>query len=284
MAIEAYLDESGIHSGSLMCAISGYFGGPGKWRKFEADWRSTLTCHKVPLHEFHAKDLYPKRKGWFKHHWDGDHNALLNDLASAIMNHPKVHPLSVGILVEDFNSFPIEARRYFTGAGMRGGKVIDDGCPSKWYFVPFQRCVHTVCEYAPVGGRAHFFFGIDRPFYGYASKLFEQMANSPRRGKLDEWKDRIGNAFAPMAKETPHLQAADLLANLTYNHMLDAGENLGKVFPPPLLAKCIENRRSIDDFFFLTKSNLQSTYDMAMGGSTHPDSTVPGMFKVKKYG
>jgi hypothetical protein len=272
MAIEGYFDESGIHDGSVMCVVAGYFGGPGRWGKLEDDWRNVLAQFHVPLDQFHAKDLFPKRKGWFLHHWDGDHEGLLNALADTIQAHPKIAPISVGILVNDFNSFPIEARRYFTGATMRDGKVVDDGCPSKWYFVPFQWCVVHVCEYAPVGGRAHFFFGIDRPFYGYASKLFEQMANGPRRGKADEWKDRLGTPFAPKAKETPQLQAADFLATLTYNHMLDAGDQLGKIGPSLLLEKCIANRRSIGDFFFMTKDNLTASYAKAVECSVNPNA------------
>jgi hypothetical protein len=272
MAIEGFLDESGIHDGSLMCAVAGYFGGPGKWKRFELDWRRMLKQFGVPLEEFHAKDLFPKAAGWFKHHWSGDHAEFLNAIAGTIASHPKITPMSVGIVVNDFNSFPIEARRYFTGATLRNGKVIDDGCPSKWYFCPFQWCVVRICEYAPVGGKAHFFFGIDRPFYGYASKLFEQMENGPRRGKVDNWKDRLGTPFAPRAKETPQLQAADFLANLTYHHMLDAGDRLGTIEPPPLLAKCIENRRTIQDFFFMTKANLQDSWSKAVECSVHPES------------
>jgi hypothetical protein len=270
MAIEAYFDESGIHDGSLMCVVAGYFGGHGKWKDLEKDWRATLAKFKVPLDQFHAKDLFPKRKGWFLHHWNGDHKALLDELAYVIKSHPKIAPMSVGIVVADFNSCSLEARRYFTGATVRQAKVVEDGCPSKWYFVPFQWCIVHTCEYAPVGGRAHFMFGVDRPFYGYATKLFEQMANGPRRGKVDEWKDRLGNAIAPLAKETPQLQAADFLANLTYNHMLSAGDQLGKIGPSPLLQRCIANMRSTQDFFFMTKENLSESYAKALECSRNP--------------
>lgn len=264
MAIEGYLDESGIHEGSLACVVAGYFGGQGKWKKFERDWRQVLKTFRVPLDRFHAKKLFPKKRGWFDEEWEGDNVALLNALADTIMGHPKITPISVGIMVDAFNSLPIDARRYLTGATMRDGKVIDQGCPGKWYFTPFQWCVFKVCDYATVGSRAHFFFGIDRSFYGYASQLFKQMVDSPRRGEIDAWKDRIGTPFNPRAAETPQLQAADLLANLTYHHMIDNGEQLGTTPPSRLLAKCIENRRTIEDFFFMTKANLQEGFDKAV--------------------
>jgi hypothetical protein len=281
MAIQGYLDESGIHDGSLMCVVAGYFGGSGQWKRFETDWRQLLDRFGIPVEQFHAKDLFPRATGWFQHHWTGDHRKFLNAIADTIASHPKVAPMSVGILVNDFNSFSIEARRYFTGATMRNGEVIDDGCPSKWYFVPFQWCVVHICEYAPVGGRAHFFFGIDRTFYGYASKLFEQMLNGPRRGRVDEWKDRLGTMFAPKAKETPQLQAADFLANLTYHHMLDAGDKLGTVAPSPLLARCIQNKRTDHDFFFMTKANLRDSFDKAIECSRDPQLLKKYMRQVK---
>jgi hypothetical protein len=263
--IDAYIDESGIHDGALICVIAGYFGGRGKWRKFEADWKRLLKRFDVPMEEFHAKDLFPVARGWFRHHWNGDHSGFMEAVADTIASHPKITPVSAGILVNDFRGFPLEMRRYFTGATLRNGKkVIGTGCPNKPYFVPFQRLIINVCEYAPVGGRAHFFFGLDRPFYEYASVLFKQISDSPRRGPEFEWKDRLGDPSYPLAKETPQLQAADFLANLTYHHMLDVGDQIGIALPSPLLAKCIANKRSDEDFFFMNKRNLQVSWDMAV--------------------
>lgn len=261
--LDAYLDESGIHDGAAVCVIAGYFGGPGKWRKFAIDWRNILADFKVPMGEFHAKDLFPIAKGWFRHHWKGDHPAFLNAIADTIAKHPKITPVAAGVVIDDFNSFSLDHRRYFTGGTMRDGEIIASGCPSKPYFVLFQRCVIEICDYAPVGGRAHFFFGIDRTFHGYASKLFEEMANGPRRGRGYEWKERLGGMTSPFAKETPQLQAADFLAHLTYQHMLDAGNALGTVPASPLLAKCLSNKRRDEDLFFMTKENLQASLDMA---------------------
>ncbi len=263
--IEAYIDESGIHDGALICVVAGYFGGRGRWKKFEADWKRLLRQFDVPMEEFHAKDLYPAARGWFRHHWNGDHSGFLGAIGDTIASHPKIAPISVGIVVNDFNQFPLDMRRYFTGATLRTGKrVIGTGCPNKPYFVPFQRLIINVCDYAPVGGKAHFFFGLDRPFYEYATVLFKQIADSPRRGPGFEWKDRLGEPSYPLAKETAQLQAADFLANLTYHHMLDAGDNIGTVPPSPLLAKCIANKRSDEDFFFENKRTLQVGWDMAV--------------------
>jgi hypothetical protein len=85
------------------------------------------------------------------------------------------------------------------------------GCPGKPYFVPFQRCLMRICDYTKDGTRVHFFFGLDRPFAGYAESLYKRI-------KLSEslsWKLQLGDPSFPLAKETPALQAADFLVNLT---------------------------------------------------------------------
>ena len=40
--LQAYLDESGIHEGAHVCIVGGYFGGPGQWSKFGAEWKRVL--------------------------------------------------------------------------------------------------------------------------------------------------------------------------------------------------------------------------------------------------
>src|SRR5271165_431549 len=76
--LDAYLDESGIHDGAAICAIAGYFGGRGQWRKFESDWKCLLHNFGVPMGKFHAKDLFPQPRGFFLHHWDSSrHPAFL---------------------------------------------------------------------------------------------------------------------------------------------------------------------------------------------------------------
>jgi hypothetical protein len=262
--LHAYLDESGIHDGAAACVIAGYFGGRGQWRKFEADWCKMLKHFNVPMEEFHAKDIFPKAKGFFHpSKWSGDHQVFLSAIADTIARHPKIHPISAAIIVDDFNSFSLDERRYLTGATFRAGKLVNSGCPGKSYFVPFQHAVITICNYAPVGGLANFYFGLGQHFAGYAIEIFKQIKasdlQSPDGFGEFAWKQRLGEAFTPLAKETPQLQIADFLTNVTYHHVLDAGDQLGKLQPSPLLQKCIQNQRSHEDFFFSTKYNLRES-------------------------
>jgi hypothetical protein len=268
--IEGFLDEAGIHDQARVCVIAGYFGGHGKWKKFRADWKAVLRDFGVPMEEFHAKDIFPKPKDFFHPklgQWGGDIEPFREAVADVIASHKHIHPVSIGIVVDDFWSFSEDARRYFTGATVRNGELVTSGCPNKPYFVPFQRCLIQICDRASIGSRADFSFGLDRSFAGYARELFDGMKVSDIRSDefpqfRVEWKDRLGVSKYPLAKETPQLQAVDFLACLSYHHMLECSPQVVTALPSPLLSKCISNRRTISDFFFLNKFNLEVCLDM----------------------
>jgi hypothetical protein len=244
--IDAYLDESGIHDGAAICVIAGYFGGRGQLGKLETAWKAALSKYNFPMEDFHAKDLLKQRR----------HRPMLHDLAETIANQPKVYPVSLGVVVEDFNSFSLKQRRFFTGATVnrRTGKLITTGAPSKAYFVPFQNCLKTVTEYAPVGGKAHFAFGIDRPFAEYAVSLFAQIKEQIAEGLYPAWKakDRLGDPTFPEASKTAQLQAADLYVHLTYQHMIER-----HLAPSELLALCLVNMKTREDHQFMDKECLE---------------------------
>jgi len=285
--IDAYLDESGIHDGAAYCVIAGYFGGRGQWRKFEKSWKQLLREFRVPMEKFHTKHFYPEPKPntWFSDHWPrrDDYKLFHNAIATTISQQKKLHPVSAGIVVPAFNSFSLDDRRFMTGAKSNPkGELISPGSPDKPYFVPFTMVVRQICEYAEVGGKAHFFFGIDRSFYRYATTLFEQITNDQFRIGSLAWKDRLGDSSAPRAANTAPLQVADFLANLTYHHMLDMGDLLGTAPPSALLHKCIMNRRVDHDFYFNTKANLEATLqqrvvvqrEMEEYFASHPEGPV----------
>jgi hypothetical protein len=198
--LEAYLDESGIHDQANVCVISGYWGTQKQLQKLEKAWKKVLRDFDFPMEDFHAKDLIKKR----------DHRRMLEKLAGTIAKHPKVHPVSYGIIVDDFNSFTLEQRRFFTGAELLlTGKLTPTGCPNKPYFVPFQNIVKLLTDYAPLGGKVHFSFGTDRPFYGYATELWKQMTDLTKVAEQPwaTWKsrDRLGIAQLPNLRQCSHV-------------------------------------------------------------------------------
>lgn len=164
--IQAYLDESGIHESAGFCVVAGYFGGKAQWERLDQDWRKALAAYDVALEEFHALDFVKRRKRFYG--WgDSDHRDLFWRLVTAITSY-RIYPVSVGLVIEDFKGLAEKYRRFFTGAVLRNGRLTTSGCPSKPYFVPFQTCIKRVVSYAPAGGEANFFFGLDRTFAEYA--------------------------------------------------------------------------------------------------------------------
>lgn len=238
--IDAYLDESGIHDGAAICVIAGFFGGSSGWKTLEKGWEPILKRHHVSLEDFHAKDFVKVEK----------YAPLLLELAVLISGITKIHPVCFSIDVEEFNSFSYAQRKFMTGSVVKHKKMVTTGCPSKPYFVPFQNCIKNVCDHAPIGGKAHFFFGLDKPFAGYAVELFAQTKSDEYACPASHWttKDRLGDPAFPLAKETPQLQAADLFVHSAYQFLLKYKENNKcQMSSTPLLKRCLNNRLIRDD-------------------------------------
>jgi hypothetical protein len=251
--IDAYLDESGIHKGASMCVIAGYFAEPREWKKFESDWRSLLSAHLVKMPDFHAMDLFKKRGAF--HGWgEKSYRRFVGEVLDTILRY-KVFPISAGIIVDDFNSFTVEERRYMTGATVFPNGKLVGGCPRKPYFVPFQACVRKIAEYTPRQGRAQFAFGLDRDFYRYANELFRDMK---LKAPLP-WREKLGHSTNPLAADTPELQAADVLTYLTYIHMNGHYyPDKGWVDEPgPGLKYLLQRAKSRADFVCFDESGLQ---------------------------
>jgi len=261
--IDAYLDESGIHYGAKVCVIAGYFGGPRQMKKLEKSWKQVLAKFNFPMREFHAKDLIKKTM----------HHPMLMELARVAGQQTKVYPVTYGVIVEDFNSFSLEQRRFMTGATLSPftGKLLTSGCPTKPYFAPFQNIIKIVTDAAPTGGKAHFSFGLDTQFAQYAVALFKQIIDNPppADSAISTWKSRsrLGTAIFPLASETAPLQAADLLVHLSYR-MMDDWRTTGKTGKSPqyiydLLELALINMRTRTDHVYQDKEGLQKTIDQA---------------------
>jgi hypothetical protein len=267
--IEAYLDESGIHDTAKMCVIAGYFGGPGQMRKLEKAWKKTLVKYKFPMRNFHAKSLLKTR----------DHRPMLRDLAQVVGEQKKLYPVTYAIVIDDFYCFSLAQRRFLTGAilGATSGKLLTSGCPDKPYFAPFQNILKIVTDAAPVGGKAHFSFGLNTQFSKYALALFKQIVDNPppKDSAIATWKsrDRLGMPLFPLAADTAQLQAADLLVHLEYR-MLDDWRTTGKTGESPdhiyeLLGLAWANRRSDSDHVYQNKENIQKAIDQAKTLAPH---------------
>jgi hypothetical protein len=252
--IDAYLDESGIQAGAPVCVIAGYYGGQGQWRKFEADWKKLLQRFDLPMEKFHAKDLL-KRAGFFhdRERWTADKHERFLVAAGETITRWKVYPVSSSVIVRDFNSFSEIHRRFLTGATLKDGRLVSTGSPNKPYFVPFIHCVRRIASYAPVGGKAHFFFGLDRTFKEYAVALYAEIKSNP----INPYIERLGDTGFPLASETAQLQASDLLVHLTYRFAQErTAANDWSVLPQGLLLTCLSRTVENEDHTYYDEPTM----------------------------
>lgn len=242
--IKAYLDESGVHDSATVCIIAGYYGGIGQWKKFENLWRKIFKAASISTEEFHAKDWVKAR----------DKDNILGDLARAIGEY-KIYPISIGVVIADFNSFPEDIRRFLTGARINlKGEFTSTGSPNRPYYMPFQHCIKRIAGYAPRGGKAHFSFGLSSSFAGYALNLINQIKADP----IALYADRLGTIQFPEAKGLPALQAADLLVHLTYLDMQKRIATNGWLEQPTgLLRTCLKNMKDQFDHVYFNKQCIE---------------------------
>jgi hypothetical protein len=242
--------------GAKVCMVAGYFGGPGQMKRFDKAWRATLKQFDFQMKDFHAKDLLNRRSA----------KPMLLALAKGTATQPKIYPVAYGIVVDDFNNFSRDERRFLTGATLMqdSAKPVNSGCPSKPYFVPFQQVLKIVTDNAPVGGLAHFYFGLGEKFAEYALTMFRQIKEEePARKAFSSWRsrDRLGDPAFPLTQETAPLQAADLLVHTVYQHMLKGVANgVSGDFPSgpsEIASMCIANAKTSRHLVYQNKHALQ---------------------------
>jgi hypothetical protein len=218
VVIESYLDESGIHSDAKICVVAGYYGSHAAWRQFEREWRAILRKYDLESHGFHSKEFWGRKSGkrvppyvcWT----DEQANAFLDSLIQVIMR-DRIFPVGNAIIVGDWKALSLFQRRFLSGAELKNGKLVSSGSPNKPYYVPFLFCVFNSVRHSGATDKIHFFAGLDKTFSKYAVGLYQGIRRDKRIPS-----DLLGNIDFPLSKDTPPLQAADLLAYQLYQHNL----------------------------------------------------------------
>lgn len=196
----AYIDESGIHSGSEMFALAGYLAPDKEWRRFIPKWQGILKKYDISV--FHASKCNGN-KGEFKI-FDGRRemrNLFVAELLGIISDRPRILALNVGVAI---NEFPDEAHKnVFPG-------------PGHPYFVCMKSLLAQISlvmdKLFPAQERVACTFDRQDQFHGRALELFNQVL-------LDEtWDGQrrlVSIEFDTMARAIP-LQAADAIAFDSY--------------------------------------------------------------------
>jgi hypothetical protein len=150
----------------------------------------------------------------------------------------------------------LNERRFLTGATLTpAGRLKESGSPNRPYFTPFQPIMKRVLSYVPAG-KGHFFFGLDRPFSEYATGLYATLKGNDSH----PYQERFEGIAFPLAKETPALQAADLLVYLTYSHMFERLKARNWYINPPQVVKLLhQNLRNREDLCYQDETCLRDT-------------------------
>ena len=258
--MEAYFDESGIHDKAPVCLVAGFYGSHSAWRKFEKDWNLILKDHGLLALGFHAKVFFGRKDGKRIREYEDWSNAKARNflnLLVGIVKRSRVCPIGYAVIVEDFLAMPLVSRLWFTGAKFRkeDGAHISGGCPNKSYYLPFQFSVLKATK-SLIGTehKMHVFAGLDRTFSEYARELYEFFAVDERLDK--PIREALGTIAFPLAKDTPGLQAADLLAYRLYR---GAKEKLQdeSIDPSPLLMALLTNWRGKKTFPLINRPLLE---------------------------
>jgi uncharacterized protein DUF3800 len=215
---ESYMDESGIHEGAKICTVAGYYGTELAWKRFEKEWHRVLKGHGLEDIGFHAKDFWRKENGKRVvppyDQWDDVRaNRFIERLLQAILRN-RIFPFGHGVVTAHWESFSLEARKLLTGARHHNGKFVTSGSPDRSYYLAFMFCVLDSVRHSGTRLKVNFFAGLDKSFSDYASILYKQVCDDPNLSIHH----LLGTIAFPLSKDTPQLQAADLLVYRLYRH------------------------------------------------------------------
>jgi len=246
--LRVFLDDSGSHTNSKLCAVAGYFGGTLSWYCFERMWNKVLR--RARIREFHAKDFWGRTEtgekvGPFKGWSDEKSEGLLNDLLSVIRR-ARVYPVGAGMVMKDWNVLTKPERRFLTGAQvLAGGKFRTQGAPTKAHFLPFEFCVQKTLVYCRHKERLHVSFDLDESansLHGWTPIYFAHV-----KKLLLENTERLGSLSFDSSVDAPPLQAADLLAYRIREHA-EARLVDPQAKQDAVLMRALSRKRSTDDF------------------------------------
>lgn len=199
----AYLDESGVHSGSRVCAIAGFVGTEDEWATFERRWKRVLKDANVST--FHMAE-FESRLGEFAG-WSNMRRKMFLAELMEIIKARELYGFGSAVIAADYEKLPEEDKRWMThGTGLP-------------YFLCFQHCVVEAAHYADhldPDEKVAFVFDRQGELSGEATRLYNDLKDS------DEWPNRVrlADAFAfASRRETVPLQAADIAAYESYKRV-----------------------------------------------------------------
>ena len=217
---EIYLDESGIHEGAKICVVAGFYGKYSEFRKLENGWCKVvagLPDGDFHAHQFFARDKYSERVGPYKGWSDKAADAFMDGLVKSIRK-SYVRPVRAYIDVEEFNQRSLDERVWLTFGVRSDAKWKTTGSPIRphsVYYSPFESCVTEYFQRrAKRGSVLNAFYDQNTDIKAHLQEMWELFQK-----KNPHWADKCGPLFPVSRKKVKIVQAADLLAYLSHDHL-----------------------------------------------------------------
>ncbi len=207
--ITAYFDESYDREHSHVFALAGWTAWNVEWDLFDSIWRTVLA--KYGIADLHMRD-YESAWGEYKG-WDRNRRIeLLSALIDAFVE--SAAPPSTG---------PVG---FWSALPLKDYERCVSGRPLKWEdhpsFVCFVHCLNRMLPFTrgtPEEVKIDFVFDCNPKLEERTRAIFSQLRILP---DFDEFHDRFGGIHFASRRDTPALQAADLLAYESYKHVVNA--------------------------------------------------------------
>lgn len=220
MPMQAYLDESGIHSGSKKIVMAGLAAGRQKVKALEKSWLDLLRDYDIPLNiGLHAKTLFARSTAGTRFGpYQGWNEIRVRALIDAVVGQIEAHqlnPIVASVTSALFHQRTHNFRRLITGGiyDSRQGKWLSSGAPNKPYFFVFHQALVRGCANAKPGVLVDFIFDRQDDFSGLAIKIWNTLKGDTRW----EGGSHLGGIAFYSRFERPCLQLADFLAFCVYN-------------------------------------------------------------------
>lgn len=207
--LKAYVDESGIHGGSGVCAVAGFVGKSDEWEIFTRRWEEVCARWGVPREDgFHMKAFENRETPYCD--WSEAHGRMLLADLLRVLNAREIRGFGSAVLLSDSNSLSLADRSLLTADH-----------PDKPYFLCLQHCLVEAAHFAdgmPSTELVGFTFDRQDEYHGDLIRIydaFRALAAWPLHSRLA---DPVATANR---RETPPLQAADIAAYECYKGMLN---------------------------------------------------------------
>lgn len=207
MVLTAYYDESGTHAGSPATVLAGFVGSTNDLVEFEIEWSKVLRKHNLTYPR--AKHLF-HRQGQHKRWADEQAEHLWNDLMYVFQERKDIFASKTILREDDYKMF------YVMDGASRKERL------DTRYALCLRAFLHFLPEMAKIGGSTiNFILEAGHKNAGDALRVFNEM----KADKNLQGRHNMGFLSFGTKPDSPALQAADLLAYMSYTDVCETIED-----------------------------------------------------------